>query len=413
MCTVGNKIHGVIYSMIKNIKELFSERGLIRTIDKANYIIRGSQYNNSESLGNGGSLKFAHVTYCTAPNAGDTVLSQCVRKTIESRYKLAKWEIIPVQSEVNKDTIKKINECNMIIIGGGGLFLPDTNANTISGWQWAISKELLEQIEIPVCVYTVGYNYFRGQETNNLFKESLCALAEKSSFFGLRNMGSLRAIRGLLPENLATKVSFQPCTTTVIRHLYGDKIAAKKNTRSVAVNMAFDRSNLRFGEHKDTVLKQVARAIKEIEDKGYKVYYVCHCWDDDKFLPYLKEMKVRYELVDLSRKFPPDVYDFYNHIDVVLGMRGHAQMIPFGLNCEIISLGTHDKMKWFLEDINADDWYIDLFDDVENVSDRIMDKFCEIHETNREKTRNRLMKEQENLWNITQNNLEKLGGGYR
>ena len=24
MCTVGNKIHGVIYSMIKNIKELFS-----------------------------------------------------------------------------------------------------------------------------------------------------------------------------------------------------------------------------------------------------------------------------------------------------------------------------------------------------------------------------------------------------
>lgn len=43
-------------------------------------------------------------------------------------------------------------------------------------------------------------------------------------------------------------------------------------------------------------------------------------------------------------------------------------MIPFGLNCGIISLGTHDKMRWFLDDLGAADWDIDLI-----VSDRIFD----------------------------------------
>ena len=41
-------------------------------------------------------------------------------------------------------------------------------------------------------------------------------------------------------------------------------------------------------------------------------------------------------------------------------MRGHAQMIPFGLRRPIISIISHDKMRFFLKDINCLEWGIDV-----------------------------------------------------
>ena len=389
----------------KYVKDLFSEKGFQRNISKVTFKLNSKKYAEGEADGNGGSAKYAHVTYCTAPNAGDTVLSQCVRKTIEQKTKLSKWKIIPVKAQVTGDTVSAINGCDKLIIGGGGLFLPDTNSNSVSGWQWAVSKEQLDKITVPISVFSVGYNYFRGQKVNTLFEESLIKLMEKSSFCGLRNMGSVKAVKSMIPEELREKIVYQPCTTTLIRKLYSDTLPTKKETGSVAVNMAFDRANLRYGSNMDQILSQCAEAIKEISKKGYDINYVCHCWDDDKFLKYLKSCGVKYKLVDLSRKFPSDVYDFYNGMDLVLGMRGHAQMIPFGIGCEIISLGTHDKMKWFLEDLNAQDWYVDLVKDVSSLKTRIVDTFTSVHETNREDTKSRIISAQDRLWDITMNNL--------
>ena len=395
----------------KLISELGAEKGIQRLAAKISFRMKQPRYEKNEASGNGGEKPFSHVTYCVATNAGDTVLSQCVRRTIESQFKTSGWNLINVTREVNSDTIRAINDCGMLVIGGGGLFLPDTNKNTISGWQWAIPEELLDKIEVPICIYSVGYNYFHGQETNELFKEALTKLAEKSSFFGLRNMGSVNAIKGMLPNELSSKVTFQPCTTTLIRKLYNDSIPQKSETSNIAVNMAFDRASLRFGYKKDDILQQVADAVKQIQLRGYKIFYVCHCWDDDLFLPYLKESSVDYTLVDLSRKYPADVIKFYNNMDLVLGMRGHAQMIPFGLNCEIISLGTHDKMKWFLDDIHAEDWYIDLTKEIDQISEKVQDVFENIHERNKSITKERLLEAQNMLWNITEENLKVIRGG--
>ena len=86
-------------------------------------------------------------------------------------------------------------------------------------------------------------------------------------------------------------------------------------------------------------------------------------------------------------------------MDCVIGMRGHAQMIPFGLNCEIISLGSHEKMKWFLQDINAEDWYIELREEPETIAKRIIELFNNIHD--KETTKNRLISAQNILWKKT------------
>ena len=372
---------------------------------------------NAMTMGRG--QKIAHVTCYSANNVGDTVLSECVRRTFDIMYSHASWNLISVHSPVRNRTIKRINTANILVIGGGGLFLPDTNPNPVSGWQWACGKDQLTQIKIPVIVYSVGYNYFHGQIPSQLFIDNLNALAEKSTFFGVRNNGSLEAIQSLLREELKNKLCYQPCTTTVIRYLL-PQLRPKDKTNKVAFNLAFDREERRFGEKKDQIIKQLVKSVYAIRDKGYEIFIVAHCPDDLKIMRYIQDrhyihaVNVSYwELEQLAR--------FYNGIDVVLGMRGHAQMIPFGVNSQIISLGTHEKMKWFLRDIDAMDWYVDLNEDIDNISDRIVTVFERIHEKECERTDSRLYEAQDKLWRVTYENmqlirkstghLEKLSGG--
>ena len=83
-------------------------------------------------------------------------------------------------------------------------------------------------------------------------------------------------------------------------------------------------------------------------------------------------------------------------------------MIPFGCNCHVISLGSHDKMKWFLEDIGAPDWYIDINENPDNLCETILDKFHDIHELNGEETTRRLLESLKKLYDITCDNMQKI-----
>ena len=92
-------------------------------------------------------------------------------------------------------------------------------------------------------------------------------------------------------------------------------------------------------------------------------------------------------------------------MELVMGMRGHAQMIPFGLNCKILSLGSHDKLKWFLEDIEAIDWWIDLRNDTNHISEIILSKSLDIIEKS-DQINEYIKIKQNNLYNITMKNME-------
>lgn len=342
--------------------------------------------------------KAAHITYFVCGNAGDTYLSWCVRKVLSCK----KYYLQSVRETVSEKLIKKLNACDFTIVGGGGLFLPDTNKNTISGWQWAVSESDLDLLTKPLIVYSVGYNYFDGQENTELFINSINKLVKKASFFGLRNSGSVRAIKELVKdENLRDKVVFQPCLTTVVSKIL--RINHRPIKNSIAVNMAFDRADRRFGNNKDQICQEIAKAIKQLELCGHKIFYACHCDDDINFLTYLNSEEVNYKVVELCKCLPKDILSFYNKMELVMGMRGHAQMIPFGIGCRILTLGSHQKMKWFLEDINSLDLYIDIKNDSSNLDSRIIKKIKYI-EDNSDIIDKRLAEEKDKLWKITLEN---------
>ena len=295
----------------------------------------------------------------------------------------------------------KMNHSKMVVVGGGGLFLPDSNTNSVSGWQWPISKDYLHKINTPLILFSIGYNYFYGQEPGNIFVDNLNEVVNCADFIGIRNSGSIQALNKLLTIENRTKLMYQPCTTTLIRKFI--QLTPKKQTGRIALNMAFDRPKLRFGDNELIICEQVAKAMKILDSEGYDLVYVAHCEEDLEFLHYLNEHAVNYILKDISQYKPQEVFNFYNKIDLIFGMRGHAQMIPFGLNCEIITLSTHEKMKWFLQDINSMDWYINLNEDIKSISDRMIDIFHKIY--NNPEVTERLLSEQNRLWNITTENM--------
>jgi len=247
----------------------------------------------------------------------------------------------------------------------------------VSSHREAISKSDLQSIKVPILIFAIGYNYFPGQKPSKLFIENLNVLIQKSDFFGLRNSGSIEMINELTQNRFKNKVRFQPCPTSIIRML-NQKLPQKVKSKNIGVNIAYDRYEKRFGENIYLIINQIAKALKALSNKGYSIYNICHLESDSKFELTLNNLQVSYKTVNLQYAVPEKVYKFYNNMELVMGMRGHAQMIPFGLNCKILSLGSHDKLKWFLEDIEAIDWWIDLRNDTNHISEIILSKSFDI-----------------------------------
>lgn len=296
-----------------------------------------------------------HVAMYTDGNAGDTLLPRTVRDTIDGNVS-NQWKGIHAHRVVNHKLLDEINGLEGLLIGGGGLFLRDTNPNNLSGWQWSCSVSALKNITVPIALFAVGYNRFRGQKDfKPVFKRHLELLADKCVFMGLRNTGSMNAVKPYLPESLHHKIRFQPCPTTLCKQLYPAICSIKETVPTIAMNCAFDRIDLRLGAGKEAILNQLAETVKELSKQASIAYY-SHAKSDEQMLPYLDKAGVSYTLKKLYFIPPREVVEAYSKISLAIGMRGHAQMVPFGCGTPIISLISHDKIRWFLDDINRPQW---------------------------------------------------------
>ncbi len=313
-----------------------------------------------------GEKTFVHFGLHFPGNAGDTLLFPAVRNLIDTTIGPVRWDLQFLRDKVDTKLIRHINKTSKgIIIGGGGVFLGDTNKNVNSGWQWNCPLELLKKLEVPIILFAVGYNRFRGQEEfSPVFRESIAEIAKKSVFFGLRNQGSIRAVKTYLDKEAHDKLVFQPCPTTVLDHIYPELVrpTANKSRKRLALNIAFDREELRFGDRKKEVIASLISSMKWANDNGWDITVLLHYKPDGQIIGPLQESGVNFRVVDLESRPAREIIKFYSDMPLTIGMRGHSQMIPFGVGNKIISLISHDKMKWFLEDIGHPEWGIEILD---------------------------------------------------
>ncbi|GMA25065.1 hypothetical protein GCM10025864_28240 [Luteimicrobium album] len=57
-------------------------------------------------------------------------------------------------------------------------------------------------------------------------------------------------------------------------------------------------------------------------------------------------------------------------------MRGHAAMIPFGLGTPVLSIVSHPKARYFLEDLGRTEWGFEVNDD--GLADELLERSSEV-----------------------------------
>jgi hypothetical protein len=309
--------------------------------------------------------QLAHVAFYMPQqgNAGDKLLPESVRLTFDRDTGPARWHSIHAHRLFDEGALARVNARRGLVIGGGGLFIPDTAPNGNSGWQWNVPNALLKRVEVPVVVYAVGFNAFDGQSyRQELFNAGLTQLVEKSAFFGLRNHGSIEKVRALLPTSLHDKVRFQPCPTTVTRQLVEGWTDPAEREDTVLINAAYDRAGLRFGHDYAYFLAEMAEAVRALGAHA-EVRCVAHSLDDERIAFDLRrEHGISLPVIPMYGFGNDAIRDTYARTRLVIGMRGHAGMIPFGCGTPIISLISHPKMAYFLSDIERPEWGVSVHD---------------------------------------------------
>jgi len=347
-------------------------------------------------------------------NAGDTSLLRATKDLFDYFLGNNKWILRNPWDEVNQEEINYLNyKTNAIIVAGGGMLLRDQKGadSKNSGWTWNCPVDLLLKLKIPIIVFAIGYNRFRNQaEFDPIFNKHITELVKVSGFFSLRNHGSVSAVeRYLLDKSLKSRLLFQPCPTTISWYIYQDVIKKFNNTKdqkNIAVNIAFDRREMRFGNKEDKIMTDIAKILKKYSNRGWNIILANHKPQDNEFSRWLNKEKVLYQAVDLSQSQPEEIIKFYCDKKLTVGMRGHAQMIPFGLRKNILSIISHDKLKWFLEDIDHPEWGIDVQDD--DFKNKLDWKIQETGQDRYDKINQELIPAQEKIWNLTKDNMKKI-----
>jgi hypothetical protein len=306
--------------------------------------------------------------YGVGGNAGDDVLYRELENVADSIVgKPLLWHHRFIGGEVSRLEVAVINRvARAVVVGGHGLMMVDTHKNANSGWQFNITIQNLERLQVPLVIAAVGYNVFRGQgDFQSIFNRHIARCVEKSVFFGLRNYGSMQAVKSHLPVALHDKVSFQPCPTTLIRHYYPERAPSHpSNEQKVGICLAFDRLQNRFGGRHYEIFDDIAHYahwLKTVMNLDAR-FFVHTAYDlkQSELCSFFSEKG--WPLVSISGFSVSEIYQYYRQYSLVVGMRGHSLMIPFGLGVPVLSITTQNKQRWFIETLNHDEWSIEATD---------------------------------------------------
>ena len=324
-------------------------------------------------------------------NAGDNLLYSAMRFLFSKYCSFSiQWDIDSQWSPSSAEYINK-KHSDFALFGGGGLFLPDqkgANYSNKTGWQINLSKNDYHNINMPYFFASVGYNWFRASlDDPNIIIPSANACINNSSVFGMRNYGSINKIKEIVAPK--KEIEWTPCPTTLLSSIgYGESKSKKIHYRrcdsfdlaksKIGVNLSCDRlAQRRIGEKDFTKLRLV---FSYLRDLGANICFIAHKRDD--LFAYETIGRSYFDgYVLFSQLDITSLISEYQSYDVVLGGRGHSLMIPVGLNIPIISITTHDKQRFFIQDFLPLKYNIELgeLSDVE-ILDRIVNCIKSIEE---------------------------------
>ena len=329
-------------------------------------------------------MKIAHIYASNAKmNSGDYMLGISTKWYI--KHNIFKNKEIIFQdfdcrnsNLFNNNNINKLNNFDIIMVGGGGLILPDSSPNKNSAWQWNISIENMKKIIKPIYVISIGYNLFYNQDmtmqnrdNNNknlnilpIFKQSITTLIKCATYFSMRHQGDINSLLQIIGNEYKDKIKFQQCPSVdYVKNVWKPKIKMN-NRKYIGIEIKDDREWRRYYKiGKNKYYNELLKIIKYLIDIKKDVIYLSHDGSLN-FYNFLKNNKINIPLLNNNSGNENKILNNYSQIHTLLCSAGHSQMISYGLGVRTISLISHPKLKYFCDDFQLNE-YIEINNHIE------------------------------------------------
>ena len=314
-------------------------------------------------------------------NYGDFVLLESIRENLEKQRDIP-LNFVDVDCQSThffSELIDELNEkADMLLIGGGGFIMNRHEDNSLSGWQWSIKNEDIAKIKIPIVVYGIGYNKFNYD--NRGFKEqmnqSLIITQKKAKLFSVRNNGTKEELikRGLNEND----IEVIPDSGMFISPRPINAKFLNSGRMLIGLNFVSDRPQYTYPDDynntKNIVMENLIETCKYFVEKYNAVIInIDHIpvLDGELNTKFKNGLGADNYLVlseEIPEIYPPSLINshflayIYEKMNIVIGMRGHSNIISFGMGTPFISMGSHNKNRFFTKDIGEERYLIDLRD---------------------------------------------------
>jgi hypothetical protein len=215
----------------------------------------------------------------------------------------------------------------------------------------------------------------------------------------------VETIKPYITEGNRDRVEYQPCPTTISSYLFPDLAKAEVDPeRRLGLEMIVGRRQRAAGFEAETIYRDVIGVVKRLQGEGWKVDSVPHARADMHFVEQAARQHLRMREVKLfgNRDGMYKGVEYFADLPYILGTRGHAQMVPFGMGSIPVSLLVHHKTGYFARDLGHPEWAVDPRQ--EDFADRLYDVMHEV-EDRRTELRTELAGVRERFYRVTLDNL--------
>jgi polysaccharide pyruvyl transferase WcaK-like protein len=153
----------------------------------------------------------------------------------------------------------------------------------------------------------------------------------------------------------------------------------------------------------------MALALRSLRKRA-DVRYAAHMPADERFVHDLRrEHGIALPVEQLYDRSNDEIRELFRRARLVIGMRGHAGMIPFGCGTPILSLVSHPKLAYFLSDIDRPEWGLSVHD--RDLGARLAERASGLLDDHTAAVAD-VHAAQEFLWKTTRSNIEELRGTF-
>ncbi len=317
-------------------------------------------------------------------NWGDRAIQYALQKAIGTEHE---WRNFNIQEASDPGQAWQFGKPDLLLIGGGGLLWDKPELANASGWQWDISVEEIERLEMPVVVHSIGLTKFPYHDRTGRqleYWETLEALVEKAELFSVRNDMTREHLtkHGLDGSKITVcpdPALFLGLPLLAVRHTIRDGQRPQREMPDgrpiLGVCLAWDKMDWRWpGRYGGAAaltefMDALSQTLIDFANDGWELRPFCHIPVDEEAMVICLDAAIaaKYNPGSMPNVWLPwgcnctagesDVpllAQRYAECTAVVSMRKHGLLIPAGLGVPVVGLGDMREVKAICEQLGAD-----------------------------------------------------------